>query len=389
MNAKLFDGVPEGGIRLLVAVDLGTSALKVAYLPVRPNQLGGSRDAAIQDLFLPRQTAAQISAKHVIDSLKLTLYSGPPFAQLQKSIQAKLDEIPLSRDAALTGYLHDITAAVASSAKAEAARLYAKDEGAIEIQWLLPLPESWNASTKIEMAAIARISGMGNVQILSEPLCCAALLRRLPDGFGGDDAVLVVDLGRSTGQFCALAGNSSVNEKQYIAATNQPQGALLTTVVGQAEAYPCGSASVDRMCMGYIRRKADDMYGPGGFNKMCARCGLSEDMGEKEVLKAVGSARRHFDGKTGDFVHIEGDRGEAIHLELPSALIAEFFAPALALISASIKNQFQRVPAIKGILVLGEFGNSPYVKAQIASHYATKCVTFGWQDTVEAISPNS
>ncbi|KAK4894378.1 hypothetical protein LTR49_028405 [Elasticomyces elasticus] len=97
MNAKLFDGVPEGGIRLLVAVDLGTSALK---------------------------TAAQISAKHVIDSLKLTLYSGPPFAQLQKSIQAKLDGIPLSRDAALTEYLYDITAAVASSAKAEAARLY-------------------------------------------------------------------------------------------------------------------------------------------------------------------------------------------------------------------------------------------------------------------------
>ncbi|KAK3613403.1 hypothetical protein LTR56_027906, partial [Elasticomyces elasticus] len=336
MNAKLFDGVPEGGIRLLVAVDLGTSALKVAYLPVRPNQLGGSRDAAIQDLFLPRQTAAQISAKHVIDSLKLTLYSGPPFAQLQKSIQAKLDGIPLSRDAALTEYLYDITAAVASSAKAEA------DQGAIEIQWLLPLPESWDATTKKEMAAIARIAGMANLQILSEPLCCAALLRRLPDGFGVDDAVLVVDLGHGTGHFCAFASDSSLNAKQYMIVTNQPQGALLTKMVGRAEAYPCGSESVDRMCMEYIRRKADDMYGPGGFNTMCAGCGLSEDIGEKEVLKAFGAAKRHFDGKKGDVIHIEGDGGGAIHLELSSALIAEFFAPALALISAGIKNQFQR-----------------------------------------------
>ncbi|KAK3615272.1 hypothetical protein LTR22_027498 [Elasticomyces elasticus] len=235
MNAKLFDGVPEGGIRLLVTVDLGTSALKVAYLPVHPNKPGGPRNAGIQNLDLPRQTAEQISTKHVVDSLKLTFYSGTQFARLQKSIQANLDGIPLSRDAALTGYLCDITAAIASSAKADAARLYAKDNGAIDIQWLLPLPESWDASTKIEMAAVARISGMANVQILSEPLCCAALLRRLPVGFGVDDAVLVVDLGRGTGHFCAFASDSCLNEKQYMIVTNQPQGALLTKVVGQAE----------------------------------------------------------------------------------------------------------------------------------------------------------
>ncbi|KAK6405159.1 hypothetical protein LTR81_020066 [Elasticomyces elasticus] len=107
-------------------------------------------------------------------------------------------------------------------------------------------------------------------------------------------------------------------------------------------ARPCGSASVDQMCMEYIRRKADNVYGPGGFNKMCTGCGVSEYIGEKEVLKDFGAAKRHFDGKKGDVIYVKGDGRLAIHLELSrsSALIAEFFAPALALILAGIESQF-------------------------------------------------
>ncbi|KAK4901789.1 hypothetical protein LTR27_001561 [Elasticomyces elasticus] len=292
-------------------------------------------------------------------------------ASLRARTEVKLSKMSLKHHQALTKYILHIKTAIEKSVKAALAGIYSEEEiDAMEVEWVLPVPQMWEEPTNQRMQDAAERAGMKNVELVPEPQCAAANyagnLKYLPPGFDDDDAMLVLDVGGGTGDVCTVvfSGDRTAGFK------------LLMSVAGQPEEY--------------LKDQTNQRYGYDGFQKMCDLLHINVAAAEKQAMDQFERIKQDFEVVEDDskYIHIHGPRrrgrgrNESCEFELRSTTIASFFDRILKKIFAAVNSQIKQVPRIKACLqyqdamiIPGGFGKSPYLLTTIAEHYPHITIT--------------
>jgi Hsp70 protein len=235
------------------------------------------------------------------------------------------------------------------------------------IGFVITVPAIRSEAARYRTRECAKRAGMGNdLQIVSEPE--AAVIYTLdvmnPARLHVGDTFVVCD-----------AGGGTVDLISYRIDSTYPRVKISEAAPGSGSA--CGSTFLNRIFRKWLETNFSDNPGWG------------EDTLEDAVTRFETIVKSKFDGEDGEFiVNVAGladDPSKGVKrnkLTLSSGTLRQIFEPVISTITALVKMQVSLTPTVKAILLVGGFGQSPYLRETLRKlvdyHVEIMQPTNGW-----------
>lgn len=319
-------------------------------------------------LALQRESARNRNIK-IIDNWKLALYQGPGTSATIRRVEATLAEMPGEKtlDMLITEYLkvtiEDAKAALRkSSLKIDFRTNMGQLDDLLENMHVrISVPQMWTPDAIRRMQTAARNAGIHTSNLAYEPQCALAYLVSVAASQKADigqldkgDSILVIDIGRGTGDFVLyeLKDKLTVNSR--------------LSCVGQSSGEICGGFQVDEELLRTLKKR----QGLDWYEKARAALGLDPQRFERQVLIALEEAKLRFGKDDEDITttNIKGVGGEYQTFQLQRTDFHDAFDLVITKIMAEInKHTWGIMPTV--FLVTGGFSKSRYLMEKLRSHY--------------------
>ncbi|KAK5056031.1 hypothetical protein LTR84_012582 [Exophiala bonariae] len=231
------------------------------------------------------------------------------------------------------------------------------------IRYIITVPAIWNDAAKARTQQCGIDAGMGlDIRIISEPE--AAVVHALdvmdPHNLNVGDTFVLCD-----------AGGGTVDLISYSVTRLEPKLEIREAVAGSGDA--CGSIFLNRIFRKYLVSQLEDVEGVG------------DDTVEDAMADFESSTKRKFTGEEKDvIIRVPGLADDAAKrikrqkMTINTSVLKALFEPVIASITTLVKNQLKQTKMAKAVILVGGFGQSPYLR---------KCIEQIVGDAVEVLQP--
>ncbi|KIW19845.1 hypothetical protein PV08_00420 [Exophiala spinifera] len=230
------------------------------------------------------------------------------------------------------------------------------------ICYTITVPAIWDDAAKARTQQCAKNAGMGDeVRIISEP--DAAIIYAIdtmdPHKFQVGDTFVVCD-----------AGGGTVDLIAYKIIALHPKVEISEAVSG--DGYACGSTFLNRIMAQFLEKHLKNVEG------------YDEDTLDEAMQDFETHSKRRFNGETAMTLRVRGlvdDQENGIRrqrLTIPAEKVKSMFEPVMSTILTLLMAQLRQVNQAKAILLVGGFGQSPYLR---------NCIKAVVPETVEILVP--
>lgn len=226
-------------------------------------------------------------------------------------------------------------------------------EGVIEsttIEYIITVPAIWSDAAKYRTRACAKRAGMGgDLQMISEPEAAViyALDAMDPENLRAGDKFVLCD-----------AGGGTVDLISYTIDELKPVVKISEAAAGSGAA--CGSTFLNRIFRKYLETNFSD------------NDGWDEDTLEGALDRFETTTKRKFNGEQDDIVipvpGLSNDKSKGVlrgKLTLSASTLRGIFEPIVTTITALVMAQIKATGDVKAVLLVGGFGQSPYLRESI------------------------
>ncbi|KAI1618641.1 hypothetical protein EDD36DRAFT_37652 [Exophiala viscosa] len=232
-----------------------------------------------------------------------------------------------------------------------------------KVRFTITVPAIWDDAAKARTQQCATGAGMGReIRIISEPEAAViyALDAMDPHNLNVKDCFVLCD-----------AGGGTVDLISYEIVSKTPFVKVRETVPGTGGAY--GSIFLNRIFKKYLEENLSDMDGFG------------DDTLEDALAEFESTLKRKFTGDEEKVViRVPGLVDNAARgvrrqkLTIKATLLKDIFQPVMTAITTLIKSQLQQCKQAKAVILVGGFGQSPYLR---------KCIEKVVEDDIEIMQP--
>ena len=238
-------------------------------------------------------------------------------------------------------------------------------EGVVDstrIEYIVTVPAIWEDAAKYRTRACAKTAGMGEARIISEPEAAVvyALDAMDPHGLQVSDTFVLCD-----------AGGGTVDLISYTIDELRPCVKIRETVKGSGD--KCGSTFLNRIFRKFLETNFGDHEG------------WDDDTLEEALQRFENTTKRKFDGSPDDILipvpGLSNDRSKGImrgKLTISGATMRSIFEPVMTAITTLVKAQVKMTGNARAVLLVGGFGQSPYLR---------KCIKTVVGPKVEVMQP--
>ncbi len=219
-----------------------------------------------------------------------------------------------------------------------------------KIEYIITVPAIWSDAAKFRTRGCAKRAGLGgDIQIISEPEAAViyALDAMDPNTLGAGDKFVLCD-----------AGGGTVDLISYTVEELKPLVKISEAAAGSGAA--CGSTFLNRIFRKYLE------------NNFSENDGWDEDTLEEALDRFETIAKRKFNGDQEDIVipvpGLTNDRSKGImrgKLTMSASTLRGIFEPIVTTITAMVMAQIRLSGDVKAVLLVGGFGQSPYLRESI------------------------
>lgn len=296
-----------------------------------------------------------LDPSHCNDCTSLLAIDFPDPKALPPGYNRKLDAVKLTID--YLGLLHSHTL--------EILRLKLGDSvvNTTPINYTITVPAIWSDAAKVQTQRCASAAGMGDeIQIVSEPE--AAVIYAL-------DSIDPHNLRVGENFILCDAGGGTVDLITYNIVSLDPIVKVREAVPGSGDA--CGSTFLNRIFRKYLEDSLGDLDGFGDDT-------LEDAMEEFETT----TKRRFIGTEESVLIRVPGladnvEKGvRRQKLTIKGAVLRDLFKPVMGAITTLVKCQLQHSKKARAIILVGGFGQSPYLR---------RCIQQVVGDEIEIMQP--
>lgn len=218
------------------------------------------------------------------------------------------------------------------------------------IEYIITVPAIWSDAAKFRTRSCAKRAGMGgDLQIVSEPEAAViyALDAMDPGTLRAGEKFVLCD-----------AGGGTVDLISYTVEEIKPVVKISEAAPGSGAA--CGSTFLNRIFRKYLENTLSD------------NDGWDEDTMEGALDRFETIAKRKFNGDQDDIVipvpGLTNDRNKGVlrgKFTMSASTLRGIFEPIVTTISALVMSQIKATGDVKAVLLVGGFGQSPYLRESI------------------------
>lgn len=219
-----------------------------------------------------------------------------------------------------------------------------------KIEYIITVPAIWSDAAKFRTRGCAKRAGLGgDIQIVSEPEAAViyALDAMDPNTLKAGDKFVLCD-----------AGGGTVDLISYTIEELKPVVKISEAAAGSGAA--CGSTFLNRIFRKYLE------------NNFSENDGWDDDTLEEALDRFETIAKRKFNGDQEDIVipvpGLTNDRSKGImrgKLTMSASTLRGIFEPIVTTITAMVMAQIRLSGDVKAVLLVGGFGQSPYLRESI------------------------
>ncbi|KAK4937981.1 hypothetical protein LTR10_021470 [Elasticomyces elasticus] len=216
-----------------------------------------------------------------------------------------------------------------------------------KVRFTITVPAIWDDAAKARTQQCATDAGMGReISIISEPEAAViyALDAMDPHSLNVGDCFVLCD-----------AGGGTVDLISYSIVSKTPTVQVRETVIGTGGA--CGSIFLNRIFKRYLEENLGDMDGFG------------DDTLEDALAEFESTLKRKFTGDEEKVVirvpGLADDPAKGVRrqkLTIKGTVLKDLFKPVMTAITILIKGQLQQCKDAKAVILVGGFGQSPYLR---------------------------